>query len=64
MLGSPGMMEAFATEIVSTGELNRLIKRRVADQADEVAIAGGDVFELVDVGRDLGEATLPTLRGW
>lgn len=30
-LGGPGMVEAFATEVMAAGELDGLIERRVAD---------------------------------
>jgi hypothetical protein len=63
LLGSPGMVETEAAEVVLAGEADRPIEGRVADETDEVAVAGGDVVEQVQVGRDLGYAALPTLRG-
>jgi hypothetical protein len=62
LLGVPSVGEAFTAEVVVTGELDGLIEGRVADEADEVAIGRGAIFEQVDVGRLFGNGTLAVLR--
>lgn len=55
------MVEAVTTEEVAAEELDGLVKGRVADEADEVAVGFGNVFEEVQVGgllRDGGAAVL------
>jgi hypothetical protein len=56
------MLEALAAEHVLAGELDRLVERRHTDQADENLAAVGRVLELLDVGRELGDAALSMLR--
>ena len=62
LLGVPSMLQALAAEHVLAGELDRLVERRHTDQADENLAAVGLVLELVDVGRELGDATFSMLR--
>ena len=61
-LRAPGMIEALAAKVVLARELDRLIKGRMADQADEVAVWLGDVLEVLDFGRDLDDSAVSTLR--
>lgn len=64
LLGIPGVLEADAAEVVLAGQADGLVKGRMADEADEVAVAGGDILQQVGVGGDFGNAALSTLRGW
>jgi hypothetical protein len=61
-LWSPGMVETCAAEVVFARELNGLIKGRVADQADEVAVGRRDVLEGLHLGRQLDASALSVLR--
>lgn len=61
MLGRPCMVEAFAAEVMFARELDGLVKGRVADEADEVAVGVGEVFEVLEFGRDLDDAALSAL---
>lgn len=61
-LRCPGMIKTLSTEVVLAGELDGLIEGRVADQADEVAVWGGRVFEGLELGRDFDDSALSTLR--
>lgn len=60
-LGRPGMVKAFAAKVVFAGELNRLVKGRVADEADEVAVGLAEVFEILELWRDFDHAAVSTL---
>jgi hypothetical protein len=64
LLRGPAVVQALAAEVVVAGEADGAVEGRMADEADEVAVAGGDVVELVHVGRDLGDAALAKLRRW
>lgn len=61
-LGRPSMVETFSAKIVFAGQLHGLVEGGMADEADEVAIGGGDVFEGLELGRDFDDAASPTLR--
>lgn len=61
MLGRPRMVEAVAAKVVFARQLDGLIKGCVADEADEVAVGFGEVFEVLEFGRDLDDATLSAL---
>lgn len=61
-LGRPGVLEAVAAEVVLAGQLDGLVEGRVADQADEVAVGGGDVLERLQLGRDFDDSAASTLR--
>jgi hypothetical protein len=61
LLRVPSMRQALATEHVLAGELHRLVERRHAYQAHENLAAVGRILELVDVGRELGDAALSML---
>lgn len=56
------MVEAVAAEEVAAHELGGLVEGRVAYEADEVAVGGGDVLEEVQVGRLLGDGGASVLR--
>jgi hypothetical protein len=60
-LGRPCVFEALAAEVVFAGELDGAVKGRVADEADEVAVGVGDVFEVLELGRDFNDATVTAL---
>jgi hypothetical protein len=59
--GGPGMLEALAAEVVLAGQLDGLLKGRVADEADEVAVGRGHVLERLELGRDLDNAAVASL---
>lgn len=61
-LRRPGMVEAVAAEVVLAGQLDGPVEGRVADEADEVAVGGGDVFEGGEFGRHLDDAAAAALR--
>lgn len=61
LLGRPCMVEAVAAEVVFARKLDGLVKGCVADEADEVAVGFGEVFEVLEFGRDLDYATLSAL---
>jgi hypothetical protein len=56
------MIETVAAEIVLAGQLDGLVEGGVADEADEVAVGRGDVFERGELGRDFDDAAASTLR--
>lgn len=62
-LRGPCVVETLAAEVVLAGELDGLVKGRVADQADEVAVGRGDVFEVLELGGCLDDSAVSTLRG-
>ena len=62
LLGRPCMIETVAAEVVFAGELNGLVKGRVADEADEVAVGLGEVFEVLEFGWDFDDSAVSTLR--
>lgn len=51
-LGRPGVVETFAAKVVFAGELDGLVKGRMTDEADEVAVGFAEVFEVLELGRD------------
>jgi hypothetical protein len=61
-LGSPGMVEAVAAEVVLAGQLDGPVEGRVTDEADEVAVGRGDVFERGEFGGHFDDAAAATLR--
>lgn len=61
-LGRPGVIEAFAAEIVFAGKLDGLIEGSMADEADEIAIGGRDVFEGLILGGNFDDSASSTLR--
>jgi hypothetical protein len=56
------MIQTLAAKVVLAGKLDRLVEGRVADEADEVAIGRGDVFEVLELGRYFDDSTVTTLR--
>ena len=64
LLGVPGMVQTLTAEVMLAGKLDGLVEGRVADEADQVAVARGHVLEQVDVGWELCDAALSTLRRW
>lgn len=62
LLGRPCMVETLAAEVVFARELDGPIKRRVAYEADEVAVGLGEVFEVLEFGRDFDDSAVSTLR--
>lgn len=61
-LWSPGMIETLAAEVMLAQELDGLIEGRVADQADQVAVGRGYVFERLELGGHFDDSALSTLR--
>ena len=61
-LRRPRMIQTLAAKVVLAGKLDRLVEGRVADEADEVAIGRGDVFEVLELGRYFDDSTVTTLR--
>jgi hypothetical protein len=62
-LGCPCVVETLPAEVVVAGKLDGLVEGRVADQADEVAVGRGDVFEVLEFGGYFGNAAVSTRRG-
>lgn len=62
-LRCPCVLEAFSAEVVVAGELDGLLKGRVADEADEIAVGGADVFERLELGGDFDGPAVSTLGG-
>lgn len=60
-LRGPCMVEAFSAEVVFASQPNRSIERGVADEANEIAVGFGHVFERLEFGRDFGDAALAAL---
>jgi len=63
-LRGPGMLETVMAEVVLARQLDGLVKGRVADEADEVAVGRRHVLEGRELGRDLDDAAAATLRRW
>lgn len=59
--GRPRMIETLAAKVVLTGELDGLVERGVADEADEVAVGRGDVFEVGELGGYFDDSAVATL---
>jgi hypothetical protein len=55
------MIETLAAKVVLTGELDGLVERGVADEADEVAVGRGDVFEVGELGGYFDDSAVATL---
>lgn len=56
------MVETLSAKVVLAGQLDGLVEGRVADEADEVAVGRGDVFERLEFGRDFDGSALSMLR--
>ena len=63
-LRGPGMLEAFAAEVVLAAQLDGLVEGGVADQTHEVAVGRGRVLEGGHVGGQFETFALATLRRW
>jgi hypothetical protein len=55
------MIETLAAKVVLARELDGLVKGRVADEADEVAIGNGDVFEVLELWGYFDDPAVTTL---
>lgn len=62
MLWRPCVIETLAAKVVVAGKLYGLIKRGVADEAGEVAVGRGDVFEVGELGGYFDDSAVTALR--
>jgi hypothetical protein len=56
------VIETLAAEVVLAGKLDGPIEGRMADEADEVAVGRGDVFEVGELGGYFDDSAVTTRR--
>ena len=61
-LRGPRVIETLAAEVVLAGKLDGPIEGRMADEADEVAVGRGDVFEVGELGGYFDDSAVTTRR--